>query len=367
MSFEKPSVVIDNGSFNIKAGFSCDNHPVTIFRTLVGRPNYLNGGYGREYYDVYIGDEAAAKVVNLEVDHPVVRGKIEHWDNMERIWHHVFYRELKVAPEDRAVILACGATSTMSEKVKCCEIFFETLNCPALCIQSQPVLSMYGSGLTTGICVDIGYDTTDIVPIFEGSIVHYAHMQTGIAGFQISDYIKKSLGERNLLKEIRSLEDIEDIKNQCLYATPNCAMSIRKQIYKLPSGDEIDVSNEAFMAVEQIFQPGILNDNNKSCLPLHDAVVTAALKCDAELRSELCEAIVICGGMSTVPGINERLRIELQGAIDNPVTVLTSSEPYAVAWLGGATFAGLPDAEKIWIKKKQFEDHGEKIIKNKFM
>lgn len=56
MSFEKPVVVIDNGSYNIKAGFACDNHPVSIFRTVVGRPSYLRGSYGRDYYDVYIGE-----------------------------------------------------------------------------------------------------------------------------------------------------------------------------------------------------------------------------------------------------------------------------------------------------------------------
>lgn len=55
MSFEKPVVVIDNGSYNIKAGFACDNHPVSIFRTVVGRPSYLRSSYGRDYYDVYIG------------------------------------------------------------------------------------------------------------------------------------------------------------------------------------------------------------------------------------------------------------------------------------------------------------------------
>ncbi|XP_034839353.1 actin-like [Maniola hyperantus] len=367
MSFEKPAVVIDSGSFNIKAGFACDNHPVSMFRTLVGRPNFLKGGYGREYYDVYIGDEAAAEVMDLEVNHPVVRGNIENWDNMEMIWHHLFYRELKVAPEDRAVILACGATSTMEEKIKCCEIFFETLNCPALCIQSQPVLSMYGSGTTTGICVDIGYDTTDIVPIFEGGMVKYAHLQTGIAGFQISKYLKKTLEERDLLKNNLSLEVIEDIKKQYLYATTNCAMSINKKIYKLPSGEEIDVSNETFMGAEFIFQPDLLDDNGKKCVSLHDAVITATLKCDAELRLELYNAIVTCGGMATVPGINERLQMEIQDNIKKSVTILTSTEPYAVAWLGGATFAGLSDAKSLWIQKKQFEDYGEKIIKNKFM
>lgn len=62
------------------------------------------------------GDSAVAKIEDLELNHPVVGGRIVHWDNMERIWHHCFYRELKVAPEDRAVILGCSIKTPMDEK-----------------------------------------------------------------------------------------------------------------------------------------------------------------------------------------------------------------------------------------------------------
>lgn len=60
----KPAVIIDNGSYCIKAGFSCDNHPVAIFRTVVGRPTDIVGRYGRpgRQYEVYIGDEAGEDI-----------------------------------------------------------------------------------------------------------------------------------------------------------------------------------------------------------------------------------------------------------------------------------------------------------------
>lgn len=115
-NFSKPVVVIDNGSFNLKAGFACDNHPVCIFRNTVGRPKYLQGTYGKTPYEVYVGDAAVQRIDDLDLNYPVYRGKIVHWDNMERVWHHVFYRELKAAPEDRAVLLSCAPTTTMKDK-----------------------------------------------------------------------------------------------------------------------------------------------------------------------------------------------------------------------------------------------------------
>ncbi|XP_026745227.1 actin-like [Trichoplusia ni] len=116
MPFTKPVIVIDNGSYYVKAGFACDNHPVSIFRSVVGRPKYLNGTYGKSHYEVLIGDAAVARSDVLDLSCPVESGKIVHWDNMERIWHHIFYRELKAAPEDRCVMLSCAPATSWKDK-----------------------------------------------------------------------------------------------------------------------------------------------------------------------------------------------------------------------------------------------------------
>lgn len=49
-----------------------------------------------------------------------------------------------------------------------------------------------------------------------------------------------------------------------------------------------------------------------------------------------------------------------------PVEVIRTTEPHCLAWLGAATFASLPDVEKVWVMKKQFEEHGERIVRKKF-
>merc|ERR1711934_731788 len=36
---------------------------------------------------------------------PVEHGIITNWDDMEKIWHHTFYNELRVAPEEQPVLL----------------------------------------------------------------------------------------------------------------------------------------------------------------------------------------------------------------------------------------------------------------------
>ena len=48
---------------------------------------------------------------------------------------------------------------------------FETFNSPAMYIATQPVLSLYASGCTTGIVLDSGDGVSYAVPIYEGYVL----------------------------------------------------------------------------------------------------------------------------------------------------------------------------------------------------
>jgi centractin len=93
-------VVIDNGSGTIRAGFAGEDLPKTYFPAFVGRAKHLRVLAGSLEGDVFIGRRAEELRGLLRIKYPLEHGIVTDWDDMERIWQHVYSEELKTVSEE---------------------------------------------------------------------------------------------------------------------------------------------------------------------------------------------------------------------------------------------------------------------------
>lgn len=102
-------IVLDNGSGTIRAGFAGEDLPKCYFPSFVGRPKHLRVLAGALEGDVFIGQKAQDLRGLLKIRYPLEHGIVTDWDDMERIWQHVYTEELKTLSED-----VCAATHPLS-------------------------------------------------------------------------------------------------------------------------------------------------------------------------------------------------------------------------------------------------------------
>ena len=159
-SEECTGIVIDHGNETIKAGFAGDDIPRSVFPSIVGRPKVRQLMSNKV---LYVGEEAQAKRGILDMTHPFENGVVTNWDDMEKVWEHTFYNELRVAPEEFRTLLTDTSFNPNTQKMG--EIMFEKFSIPELCVVDGALTSIWAYGRTTGVVVKSGYNMTYVVPV----------------------------------------------------------------------------------------------------------------------------------------------------------------------------------------------------------
>ena len=110
---------------------------------------------------------------------------------------------------------------------------------------------------------------------------------------------------------------------------------------------------------------------DENSLGLSDLIHKSISSCDVDLRGQLISNIVICGGGSLIPGLIDRLSIDLSKHYSPSklrFSLLGSGyEKKFTSWVGGSVLSSLGTFQQMWVTTKDYEEHGANLAAIKFL
>ncbi|XP_060702571.1 actin-like [Hemiscyllium ocellatum] len=350
------ALVIDMGSGVCKVGYAGQPRPDSVLGSIVGYPR------GRSKRNSITVGRTVSTEPDLKLIRPTRQGIIVDWTAAEDLLRHVFYEDLKVSPEEHAILISDPPLSPTTNREKIAELLFERFNVPAMHVSYQSVLAVYSYGKTSGLVVDSGDGVTHSVPVHEGYNMPDAISRIDLGGHDLTTYLIKLLSEAGNAFHEKGRYIVEDIKQKCCYVAVDYRNEGTHPVdYELPDGHLITIGKERCKCPEALFKPSVMGSNQEG---IHIMTSNSLKRVEPQIRKVMYDNVLLSGGTTLFDGFNVRFCKEIFPLAFHDIKPKIHAVPerkYAV-WIGGSILASLHSFQSLWIRQKDYEVDGPLIV-----
>lgn len=191
---DKPlTLIIDNGSFQLRAGWENENLPRLIFKSALAR----NRGNKKDRdWNLQVGNDIRDfEAVRWMIRTPFDMNVVVNFNAQEIIFDHVFHH-LGVNTEhsvDHPVVLTEALANPSYSRNKMLELIFEGYGVPQLALGVDSLFSLYAntSNSSTALIVSSSFQVTHVIPVVNGNVDKSNCRRLNLGGYNNCAYLSR--------------------------------------------------------------------------------------------------------------------------------------------------------------------------------
>ncbi|XP_037936479.1 actin-related protein 5 [Teleopsis dalmanni] len=193
---EEIPLVIDNGSYKCRVGWSTCDKPLLEFRNLIAKPrkdrkkDLTELPAGPEFQ---IGNDITnIEAVRMQLKTQFDRNVVTHFHNQQQLFDYTF-EHLNIEQDGcvpHPIVLTEAIGNPNHSRKLMSELLFECYNVPAVSYGIDSLFSLHHNSLhEDALILSFGYFTTHVIPVLNGKLQAAKARRLNIGGYHIITYL----------------------------------------------------------------------------------------------------------------------------------------------------------------------------------